>query len=169
MKLPSLAVCKLLCLIAIGLVGYELHPALFPQQMDDVQEIVEAAPEPVVIKETVTEPTPSFKIRPHTMATKPELPEIVEIAPAPEKPNPQPEPKEISPIESATLVLVGKEASSTTEIKKDADLIERACYYGEWTQYRAMLARSLTEATLHDQGIWLDKLAWGGFLYEADG
>ncbi len=55
-------------------------------------------------------------------------------------------PKEISPIETATLILAGKEAGSTTEVKKDADLIERACYYGEWPQYRAMLARSLTAA-----------------------
>lgn len=148
MKSSSLAFCKTLCLIAVGLVGYVIQPALFPRNLAE-KEVIDRAPEPVpepIITEIEPEETPSFKIKPQAMATKPEIPDIVEIVPEPKKPDPTPQPEEISPLDSATLILVGKEASSTTELKKDAEFIDRACYYGEWTQYRALLVRSLTEA-----------------------
>jgi hypothetical protein len=146
MNMSSLNVCKMLSLIAIGVIGHQVHPVLFadkPATVSAPEEIPEVIPEPAFIAE-VPAPTPSTKIKPHAMASEPKVPEIAEIVPEPKKPEPQP--KEISPLETATLVLVGNEAGSTTELKKDAELIERACYYGEWPEYRAMLARSLSEA-----------------------
>jgi len=146
MKQPPLILCKTLCLIAVGLVGYEIHPALFPDKValnNDHEEVSEVISESIVSK-SGAEKAPSSRIKSHGMAAKSKLPDIVEIAPQPQEQEPQP--KEISPLETATLILVGNEAGSTTEVKKDAELIERACYYGEWAQYRAMLSRSLTEA-----------------------
>ncbi|MFT6794631.1 MAG: hypothetical protein ACJAR1_002642 [Rubritalea sp.] len=148
MNMSSLNVYKMLSLIAIGVIGHQVYPALFADNEATAsapEEISEVIPEPafIVVK---PEPAPSTKIKPHAMASEPKVSEIAEIAPEPIEPEPQPQPEEISPLINATLILVGKEAGSTIELKKDAELIERACYHGEWPQYRAMLARSLTEA-----------------------
>lgn len=147
MNMSSLNVCKMLSLIAIGAIGYEMHPVLFADKSANnsaPEEVSEVIPEPPLIKEE-PEPTPSSKIKSHKMASQPKVPDIAQIVTKPDI-EPQPQPKEISPLETATLILAGKEASSTTELKKDAELIERASYYGEWAQYRAMLVRSLTAA-----------------------
>ncbi len=137
--------CKFLLLIAIAIVGFQIQPTLFPDKVESNKGIPAPHTEPET-KTEIVEETPNSKIRPHGMASKADLPELPEIEPEPKKPDTAHKPKKISPLDSAILTLVGKDALSTTEIKKDAELIERACYYGEWDKYRAMLARSLTEA-----------------------
>lgn len=146
MKLPPPHLCKLLFLMAIGVVGHQVEPVIFTDEAAPLPEIVkipDIAPQPIPKKEKPA-PISSAKFNQHKMGIATEIPSIVEIEP--EKIDPQPKPKDASPLETAILTLIGKEAASTTELKKDAELIEHACYHGEWTLYRAMLARSLTEA-----------------------
>ncbi len=78
MNMPSLNVCKTLLLIAIGAIGYEMHPVLFADKAANTsapEEISEVIPEPELIKEE-PEQTPSSKIKSHKMASQPKVPDI---------------------------------------------------------------------------------------------
>lgn len=145
--------CKFLCLIALAIVGYKLQPMIFSAQSGEViaPEITELGTEIDAAGRAVQEK--QTRIKPRSMQAKDFIPEIAEMEPG-IMPIPDSDAdsdtgareNKKSPINDAVLILVGKEASSTTERAKDVTLIKRACYYGEWAEYRNMLKRSISEA-----------------------
>ncbi len=148
MNLPYPNVCKLLLLIAIGIIGHQVEPLLLTdkvEQQEVVKTVPKSKPEPEIKPEPIAEiPAPdlSKKIKPQEIATKIKIPEPPKIEPV----KPEVKPEKVSPLETAILTLVGNEADSSNELKKDAEYLEYASYNGEWANYRAMLNRSLTEA-----------------------
>ncbi|MGJ8655568.1 MAG: transglutaminase domain-containing protein [Akkermansiaceae bacterium] len=154
MKSLSSAIFKLLFLTAIGWAGYELHPTLFPQNTVAEEPVSENLPDPKKQPQaTQKQPQilPTKETTPNNIASKDKPTNKQTQKNHPAKPKNKPTPKEISPLTTATLILVGNQASSTAELKKDAELIEHAAYHGEWKQYRAMLKRSLSQAFSQSQ------------------
>jgi len=141
-QLPPSVIKTLFCL-ALGVLGYEIGPKIFPQQVVE-EEVVEtpkakvAPKEQPVIAKKKEAPTP---IIPKKAEPKPE---VVKMQPEKvDKPN-KPAIK-VSPLDSASLLLVGNNATSKAELDKDAQLLEHASYHGEWDKYRVMLRNSLTD------------------------
>lgn len=147
MKLLPPSIIKTIFFVALAFLGYELEPRLFPQEVveqttpENPKEKEEVAPEkePVVAKKEA--PAPLI-----TQQEKPK-PEVAEMKPQ-VKAEPIEQAKKASLLDTASLILVGNNASSKAQLDKDAELLEYASYNGQWAKYRKMIHSSLADEHL---------------------
>ena len=142
MKSLSPKACKLLFLLSLIVLGHQIHPVLFPPKQEVVEAPEKIAPE-VIPEEVALKPEPVLpKVAPEVIpkAVAKLTPKAVIPSPLPEKQEPL---EAESILDTASMILVGRTATSSIELQKDGDLLEHASYYGEWDKYRSMLTRSL--------------------------